>query len=83
MTTLAQAKKVAAKFGANLIDEKSGNCHCCRIEAPAHHKWMEGDVHELVDETNRPWKPDYADLINRMNHGVEVCTNPECEWCES
>lgn len=82
--TLKDAKKVAAKFQATLIDEKTGNVHCCRIEAPKGHIWAEGDVHELVDETNQPWKPDYDDLIKRMNYGVEKCPNlPDCEWCNS
>lgn len=30
MATLAAAKKVAAKYGATLVDDKAGNTHECR-----------------------------------------------------
>ncbi len=82
MATLRTLKKVAATFRATVVDEKSGNCHCCRIEAPAHTIWAEGNVHEMVDEVYKPWKPDYADLIARMSYGLEVCPlGADCEWC--
>jgi hypothetical protein len=86
MTTLAKLKKVAATFGATVVDEKSGNCHCCRVEAPAGHIWACDFIHELVDETNKPWKPDYADMIDRMTFGAGVLlcpARPDCEWCDS
>jgi hypothetical protein len=81
MTTLAKAKKVAAKFKATLVDEKVGYSHCCRIEAPKGHIWVEGAVHELVDDTDRSWKPDYQYLIDRMEYGVEKCEDINCDWC--
>jgi hypothetical protein len=82
--TLASCKSVAKKYKATVVDEKVGYTHSCCIEAPKNHIWNEGDVHELVDESNRPWKPDYADLISRMNYGISECELAkigECEWC--
>lgn len=80
-TTLADVKKAAAKIGAKVEDDKSGNHHCLRVEAPFRKKWACRDVHEMVDETNRPWKPDYADMLDNMNFGLDDCEDPDCEWC--
>lgn len=81
MSTLAQAKKVANKFKATLVDQKVGYAHECCCEAPKGHIWKCDGLHELVDSANRPWKPDYQDLIDRMNYGVEKCEVSDCEWC--
>lgn len=82
MTTLRAVRALAAKLGAKVEDEKIGYSHSCRVEAPPGKIWAEGDVHELVDDTNRPWKPDYADLLSRMGHGLEDCpAGDACEWC--
>ena len=81
MTTLAKVRALAKQLGATVEDEKIGNHHECRVEAPHRKKWSEGDVHELLDSANRPWKPDYEDLISRMNYGLEDCVGP-CEWCD-
>jgi hypothetical protein len=79
--SLREVKKVASKFQATVVDDKSFNVHRCAIEAPKGFIWSEGDIHELVDETNQPWKPDYADLVTRMNYGIEKCPHDDCEWC--
>ena len=81
MKTLKDVKKLAAQLGAKVEDEKIGYSHCCRVEAPHRNRWVEGDVHELVDDTNRPWKPDYEDLLSRMGYGLEDCVG-DCEWCD-
>lgn len=82
MTTLAKVRAAAAKLGATVEDEKVGHSHSCRVEAPHGKIWAEGDVHELVDDANRPWKPDYADLLSRMAYGLEDCpAGADCEWC--
>ncbi len=81
MATLKKVRALALTLGAKVEDEKIGYSHCCRVEAPHRKFWAEGGVHELVDDTNRPWKPDYQDLLNRMNHGLEDCVGP-CEWCD-
>lgn len=81
MTTLREVKRVAAKLGAKVEDDKSGNTHECRVEAPHRKRWACDDIHELVDAANRPWKPDYADVVSRMNCGLTDCVG-ECEWCD-
>jgi hypothetical protein len=82
VTTLKQVRTAAAKFGATVEDTKIGNTHECRVAAPYGQVWRDG-VHEFVDGANIPWKPDYADLLNRMSYGLEACTTPDCEWCEA
>lgn len=79
--TLAKVKALAAKLGAKVEEDKSYSFHCCRVEAPKGYTWKCSDVHELVDETNRPWKPDYADMLERMQYGVARCETEDCEWC--
>jgi hypothetical protein len=81
MTTLKRVKYFAKKLGAKVEDQRDGYAHRCGIEAPHRFIWCEGGVHELVDETNQPWKPDYAHLIKRMSYGIEPCTDPDCDWC--
>jgi hypothetical protein len=81
MSTLKQVKALAKRLGAKVEDGKIGNAHECRVEAPHRQYWIEGGVHELVDSTNQPWKPDYADVLSRMNHGLGVCVG-FCEWCD-
>lgn len=83
MTDLKTIKRLAAAIGATVEDEKSGHTHECRVEAPKGMFWKEGDVHELVDAAYKPWKPDYADLLSRMNYGLETCTDPNCDWCHT
>jgi len=80
--TLKDVKALAKKLGAKVEDDKCGNYHTCRVEAPHGKVWACDDIHELVDETNRPWKPDYADMLSRMEHGLNDCPQrDDCEWC--
>jgi hypothetical protein len=51
------------------------------LHIPPGHIWLCDDIHELVDETNQPWKPDYADLLDRMRYGIAPCPDADCEWC--
>jgi hypothetical protein len=81
MATLLKVKTLAKKVGATVVDEKIGEYHTCSVEAPAGLVWSCDQLHELIDSTTRPWKPDYEDLLGRMSQGTELCANPECEWC--
>jgi hypothetical protein len=81
MATLREVKALAKKLGAKVEDEKSGNFHTCMVEAPHRKRWACDSIHELVDETNRPWKPDYDDMLTRMGYGLEDCLG-KCEWCD-
>lgn len=80
MSTLRDVRRRAAELGAIVVDDKSGTTHECTVEAPAGYRW-EAELHMLVDCANQPWKPDYADLLDRMSRGVELCDDPHCEWC--
>lgn len=79
--TLRNIKLLAAKLGAKVEDERAGNHHECRVEAPHRKLWKCRGVHEMVDSCYRPWKPDYKDMLESMEYGLEDCLDPECEWC--
>lgn len=82
MATLRQVKALAKRLGAKVEDGKAYGTHECRVEAPHRKQWVCSNVHELVDCSNIPWKPDYTDVIERMQHGLTDCIG-ECEWCDS
>jgi hypothetical protein len=79
--SLAAVKKAAATLGASVADDVIGFTHECRVEAPRGKIWVDGGVHELVEASHMPFKPDYADILDRIAHGLEDCTNPACDWC--
>lgn len=79
--SLQKVKQLAHKLGATVEDDKCGHTHECRVEAPKGKIWSSDFIHELIDSTNRPWRPDYNSLLSRMNYGVENCPDLECEWC--
>jgi hypothetical protein len=81
MATLRQVKALAKRLGAKVEDGKIGNAHECRVESPHRKRWTDGGVHELVDSTHALWKPNYADLLSRMDCGLEDCIG-HCEWCD-
>jgi hypothetical protein len=81
MATLKEVRRLAREIGATVEDTRDGGTHECRVEAPDGFYWAEGSVHEMVDCSYRPWKPDYADLLSRMKYGVTKCTDPDCDWC--
>lgn len=78
MTTLKTLTMAALKVGAIVHDTRIGQSHSCGVEAPPGHHWSCG-LHELVDSAYVPWKPDYGDLLARMNQSIEPC-GPDCEW---
>ena len=81
MTTLAKVKRLATKLNATVIDDKCYQVHECRVEAPHGFVWNDG-VHEMVDCANRPWKPDYDDILSRMEFGIKPCPlGDDCEGC--
>ncbi len=80
--TLRKLKALAHKLGATIVDDKIGDTHECTAEAPHGKVWScDGGLHMLVACAYRPWKPDYEDLHERMEYGLEDCPDPECEWC--
>jgi hypothetical protein len=81
MSTLRQVKQHAKLIGAKVEDNRIGDTHECRVEAPYRKRWRCDDIHELVDSAYRPWKPDYKDMLDRMNYGLEDCVG-NCEWCD-
>lgn len=81
MATLAQVKKAAAKIGATIEQGRSGEAITCEAFSPPGFMFSEGS-HVLVDSSYLPFKPDYANLLERIGYGLEPCTVPDCECCE-
>jgi len=81
MATLKQVKALAKQMGATVEDDKCGSTHECRVQSPHRKHWAEGDVHELIANAYIPWKPDYADVLERMSYGLADCVG-DCEWCD-
>jgi hypothetical protein len=81
MSTLRQVKAAAAKIGAIVEDDKVGHTHECTVEAPPGYRWRADELHQFVNASYIPWKPDYADLLDRMADGIEPCPDPDCDWC--
>jgi hypothetical protein len=81
MSTLRMVRKLAQSIGAVVTDEKIGESHNCEVEAPAGMVWRASGNHCFTDSAYQPWKPDYADLHDRILMGFEPCTIPDCEWC--
>lgn len=82
MSTLRKLKIKCAEIGASVEDEKIGNSHTCEVFSPRGKRFACGSLHILVEAAYRPWKPDYADLIDRVGYGLEDCDEgDDCEWC--
>ena len=80
-TPLRKLKTACNLIGASVLDERVGESHTCEAFAPAGKVWAASGNHCLVDRAFRPWRPDYADLLQRVSLGAETCTTPDCEWC--
>jgi hypothetical protein len=81
MTTLAKLRKVAEPLGCIVVQDRAGETVECTVEAPAGFCFGSG-LHMFVDMVYLPWKPDYTDLIARVNsEGIEKCTVEGCDWC--
>jgi hypothetical protein len=81
MKKLKDVKLLAKSYGATCEESRAGNTVEVSVIAPKGRYWREGSVHELIECVYLPWKPDYDDIISRMNHGTEECIDPDCDWC--
>lgn len=78
---LRRLKTACNVIGASVLNERVGESWTCEVFAPARMLWKASGNHCMTDSAYHPWRPDYADLLNRVKMGVEPCTDPECEWC--
>jgi hypothetical protein len=81
MSNLRTMTNVAKSFGATVEIDPAGESVTINVDAPRYQVWKATQTHCLNDSTFKPYKPDYSDLIERMNYGIEPCTDSECEWC--
>jgi hypothetical protein len=81
MTTLSKLKKEAAKIGATVEQDRIGDTLNTEVFSPSGFRFASDSTHIFVDCVYVPWKPDYADLLNRISYGLEPCEDAQCEWC--
>lgn len=85
MVTRTQVTACAKRFQAvpEYRRDRDRLEHEIVIAAPHGYVWRASAVHELVmcgaDGTS--WVDLYADAIERMEHGIEKCTEAECDIC--
>lgn len=80
--TLAHVKRAAARFGATVERDDYHDSWALQVVAPAGKVWCEGP-HCLKADCFPYDKPEerqavYADLISRIEFGVEECNCPDC-----
>lgn len=81
MATLYQVKAEAKKLGVDVDDWKIGSGHGCDCRTPKGKIFAANFLHSICEETNRPWKPDYAHILERLEMGLEDCPDIDCEIC--
>lgn len=81
MSAKSKLQERVRELGATMTEEVHGDSVRLGVEAPKGSRFATEELHELVDWTYRPWKPDYADVLSRMSHGIEKCPHEDCEWC--
>lgn len=82
MATLRKVKAKASTMGVTVDDWKIGTGHGCDCWSPKGKVFVANACHSLCEETNRPWKPDYADVLERLDMGLEDCPDgKECDIC--
>jgi hypothetical protein len=80
--SLRKLKILCDEIGATVEDQKIGMSHMCEVFSPKGKKFSCDGIHILCSDSYIPWKPDYKDLIKRINFGLEDCDDgPDCEWC--
>lgn len=78
MKPYAQVTKAVNALGAT-IDRRSLASGRLVIDAPQGQVWSANGSHALVAECN---DAGYADVLERMAYGLDVCTDLNCEMCE-
>jgi hypothetical protein len=81
--TRAQFMAVVKLYGAT-VDERDPSTFY--VDAPKGKVWMCDVIHTLAHQHNNnhghSWKAEaYADAIERMEWGLEDCTEPNCDIC--
>lgn len=64
--------------------ERYGSLVRVSAEAPKGRIWSASGVHELVAEARGGSDATRAarkDVRDRMNEGTEMCSDPDCDWC--
>jgi hypothetical protein len=51
------------------------------VDSPVGKVFKATGTHTITDSWHRGFKPDYADIFERMSDGLEDCEDPECDNC--
>lgn len=88
--TMANLRRYAERIGATIDESSIDFGHIC-VDAPRGQVWMCDRIHGLAvhwetDSAGRAcpkeWKDDaIEDVIDRMEYGLEDCTDADCEIC--
>ena len=80
--TIANVRKVAASYGAEVVADTLGRC--INVDLPAGRVWAANDSHSVVGGVcpGEPMSEAYADLLEQMSYGVQECSDAQCEYCE-
>ncbi len=86
MTYQSKARAFAKKHGVILHNECDANNYEYRAETPPGYIWNEG-VHEFVGHCFKGdpewYEGVWKDLYERMEGGMDLCTDKDCEWCNN
>jgi hypothetical protein len=77
---LKALRKRVKELGCVMTLEKHGDSVRLGVEAPKGYHFVP-ELHEYVDWSYQPWQPDFADMLDRLSTGIEICEDAECEWC--
>jgi hypothetical protein len=82
-TAKRQALKLAKALGVTIEQRFNGGWHEILLQAPAHKRFYQSEVHEIVlanagAMTDGLWEAAEKDLRYER---IEDCPDPQCEWC--
>lgn len=82
MTTRQKVVALAKEIGATITEDNDGFSKSVCVESPNGHHWNDCEVHELVGQYYTHKSEVWADLLSRMETGVERC-HDGCEYWEN
>lgn len=82
MATKEDVTRLAEQLDATVAIQHLQPGWYVTVEAPAGHVWAcDTSIHELTARWFTDGPGMWADLHQRMGHGVKPCRIRDCEWC--
>ena len=80
--TLANVRREAERYGAEVEYGLSGRYDTITIDLPAGKVWVANGCHCLsCSVVIRLVADQYRDLLEQMAYGTDDCDDPECDFC--